>query len=226
MFFREGDAVAGEMRVAVKQFAQPHQPHPPYDRYEHSFVALLADQFQAPRILADTAADVRLQRMSTLIYLALLVRPDIFSNDILSAEFAEDLAASQRIGRSFDTAAVVFQKRVAVWLWRGGIALPRAEQLRFAKWLRKRPRIAPTCHLIAEIYDVMASNQAYRPKRSDMWDFAHMRLLPYVSAMTLDKHKIEVIRQVSSRLRRYDGTIDYDQRVYGNLGELLRNIAS
>jgi hypothetical protein len=94
----------------------------------------------------------------------------------------------------------------------------------FAEWLREKPSICPAWRLMGEAYSELAHNSTDQGQRGDLPDFAHISVTPYVDAITLDGRVSNYVRIATRRLVQIDSEIDYDKRLFRNLGEWLSSL--
>jgi len=86
----------------------------------------------------------------------------------------------------------------------------------FAKWIYKAPSRCPSLRLLYDTYHKMLMNEKYIPEDNDMEDFNHVRCLPYVDFMTLDRTMHSYVSQASIGLG-----IGYEKRVVKSVQEVL-----
>lgn len=91
----------------------------------------------------------------------------------------------------------------------------------FAEWLREKPSICPAWRLMGEAYSELAHNSTDQGQRGDPPDFAHVSVTPYVDAITLDGRVSNYVRIATRRLIQIDPKIDYEERLFRNLGEWI-----
>jgi len=76
-----------------------------------------------------------------------------------------------------------------------GIQCPESVVEPFADWVYENPRRCPDVRLGYELYHVLRQNVRDRARRSDLGDFAHVRAVPYVDLITLDRRMKQYARQ-------------------------------
>lgn len=91
----------------------------------------------------------------------------------------------------------------------------------FAEWLRAKPSVCPAWRLMGETYSEFAHNVTDRGQKGDPPDFAHVTVVPYVGAITLDGRVSNYVRIATGRLVEIDAEIDFDKRLFQNLSEWL-----
>jgi hypothetical protein len=77
-----------------------------------------------------------------------------------------------------------------------------------------------------EVFDQLARDKSYKPTVNDAWDLANVTMLPYLDSLTLDKNKIDLVQRATRRLHVFDGTIDYPNRAFSRIEELLARLAA
>ena len=90
----------------------------------------------------------------------------------------------------------------------------------FAGWIYADPRRCPALRLSDEFYHAVRKNASYTPSDSLVGDFAHIKCLPYVDLITLDRGTHDHVRRIADRI--IPGCAD---KICGNLEEVLRRLA-
>jgi hypothetical protein len=94
----------------------------------------------------------------------------------------------------------------------------------FERWLQSTPSIAPGWRLQYEVLREWAGNTGDRAKDGDLHDMIHVFGVPYVEYATLDRRFIDYVSRASRRLRRVDGQVDYDSRVFRDFSSLVSHL--
>jgi hypothetical protein len=92
-----------------------------------------------------------------------------------------------------------------------------------AAWLFKHPLVCPSWRLMGETYSEFANNVGDKGQRGDPADFAHVSVIPYVNAVTLDGRMSSYVRTAVGRLAGIDARIDYDTRLFQNVSTWLNS---
>jgi hypothetical protein len=87
----------------------------------------------------------------------------------------------------------------------------------FSDWLYEKPARCPSALLGLEIYRVIVQNLAYVPEASLFEDYSHVKSLPYVDVLTLDKHMAECVRQACNATG-----LSYHAKVYTKAKEAIK----
>jgi hypothetical protein len=224
VFFRQKRLPDIEMHNAARDFANGSL-FEEYDPYVASFHELWGERFQHdPIFLMDIDRTIGMRKMSTQIELS-LQSPEIYHWSEDEKRHAVTILEAEQRAIVTDEPKDVFRNTVARWVRRSGGVLTDEQVVSFADRLRTMPRVSPGWRLFSEVFDQLVSDRQYRPTVNDVWDLAHVTMLPYVDAMTLDKNKVEQVKKASRRLRVFDTSINYDKRAYQKVIDLLNTIA-
>jgi len=93
----------------------------------------------------------------------------------------------------------------------------------FFEWLYRDPQICPGWRLLHEVFQEFRTDSTAFVSQSDVPDFTHIYLVPYVRAATLDRKWREYVRRASQRLVREGIAVSYP--VYRNLAEVRSALA-
>jgi hypothetical protein len=214
-----------EIRNAADDFAAG-RALTPHDPFVNSFIDLWGRHFQQdPIFLMDVDRTIGTRKMSRQIELS-LQRAEIFHWHQGEAARAVAILRNEQQAIIRDKPQVMFRNTVARWLRRADADLPEPHLTSFAAMLRTSPRVAPGWRLFIEVFAQIARDKSYKPSVNDVWDLAHITMLPYLDAATLDKNKVEIVRQVTNRLRTFDPALDYSHRIYADIRHLIKAISS
>jgi hypothetical protein len=103
-----------------------------------------------------------------------------------------------------------------------GIQLPVGREEDLARWVYTSPTRCPGTRLHHETYRQLMANVADIPEVGDFSDLAHIFSVPYVEAATLDNRMRAYCTQASRRLSGLPGGVDYRDRLYRDLAELMQ----
>jgi len=224
VFFQQRGLPDHELRQAASEFAHG-QPFTPHDPFVASFHELWGDEFRNdPIFLMDVDRTIGMRKMSTQIEL-LLQRPEVYHWSGAEAARAVYILEQEQIAIIKDTGKAAFQNTTSRWLRRAGIHMTDPQMSSFAVTLRRSPGVSPGWRLFVEVFDQLVRNKAYRPVVNDVWDLAHVAMLPYVGAATLDKGKVELVRQATQRLRIHDPSCNYDSRTFSSIADFIEALA-
>jgi hypothetical protein len=101
------------------------------------------------------------------------------------------------------------------------IQLPAGREEELARWVYANPIRCPGTRLHHETYRQLMANEADVPEVGDFSDLAHIFSIPYVEAATLDNRMRAYCAQASHRLSRLPVGVDYRDRLYRGLAELI-----
>ncbi len=93
------------------------------------------------------------------------------------------------------TLAAHFREKIRRDLQLHGVTAPAPSVAAFADWIYESPDRCPGTRLDYEVFHQLRRNIGDRPKASDFGDFGHVRCLPYVDLMTLDRRMADYVRR-------------------------------
>lgn len=102
------------------------------------------------------------------------------------------------------------------------VSLPHGQEDEFAKWIYANPNRCPGLRLNHETYRQLMSNYGDVPEVGDFSDLAHVFVVPYAEAVTLDNRMRDYCARASRRLARLGVPVDYRERLYQDLGDVMR----
>jgi hypothetical protein len=211
-----------EIRRAALDVSDGRSPVP-YDPYVQNFRDLWAEGFD-PIFLMDLDRTIGKRKMSSQIDLLVQERPEIFHWSKAETEYAVRALQEEQQAINSGPAKEVFRDAVERWLKRVGLGGSAESIDRFADLLRRNPSIAPGWRLFEEVFDQLARDKHFKPTVNDVWDLAHVAMLPYVDALTLDRNKVNLVRQATRRLEQFDQALDYPSRAFARVDELLARL--
>lgn len=215
-----------ELCRAAQAFVN-NDPLKPDDPYVSSFLELWSAEYQDdPIFIMDVARTIGLRRMSAQVEQLVLNRPEALHWSSQEGAKAVEILVREQQAVAKGDAKTRFRNTVLRWLRRCRIDLSPDQAAKFSDFLRKHPTIAPGWRLYVEVFGQLIADKAYKPTINDAWDLAHVAMLPYVDATTLDKGKAECVRKATKRLRIFDPSISYDARVYVKVDALLADVAN
>lgn len=95
------------------------------------------------------------------------------------------------------------------------------EILSLGKWIYENPLRCPSLRLNFEMWHEIRKNKTDFLVDSDLEDYQHLSLLPYIDFMTLDKRMHAYTSQVLRRLN-----LNYGRRIFTSSEELIQNLTS
>lgn len=159
----------------------------------------------------------------------LKAEPDRFRNtqeqlDALMANVAVDRTLGNNLRqRSFE----IFRDAVGASLIQLGLHPPHESKDLvdgLAAWLYKNPSVCPSWRLMGETYSEFANNIGDKGQLGDPPDFAHVSVVPYVDAITLDARMSDYVKTAARRLAEIDNSLDYDKRIFRNLSTWIESV--
>lgn len=101
------------------------------------------------------------------------------------------------------------------------IAFPPDKVNAFADWVYENPVRCPGIRLAYDFRQELMNNLAEKVSPNDIFDRAHVLAVPYVDAVTMDRNTAALCRTVSNRLTAKNPAINYGERIFTSLKELL-----
>jgi hypothetical protein len=199
------------------------RPPAAYEPYVQNFRDLWSEGFD-PIFLMDLDRTIGKRKMSFQLDLLVQQKPQIFHWSQAEAEQAIRALEQEQQAIKSGPAKQAFRDAVARWLSRVGLQGSDSSINQFADLLRRKPRIAPGWRLYEEVFDQLARDKHFKPTVNDVWDLAHVAMLPYIDALTLDKNKVNLVQQATRRLREFEAALDYPSRVFASVNELLSEL--
>lgn len=217
-YLREGGIKIAELREAVKAFCEKRECNP-IDPYGTRWDETLAVEGPPP---AEMLVN---QSLYDLVSVALKRGSPIRHaeerwGDLLRKQFDADreLSAETR-----NAVGAHFRETVRRCLDQFSIDFPPEQVGELADWILANPAArCPGYRLAWEVRRDVMKNLSEKVSGNDMFDIAHVRAVPYVDAVTMDRNTAAHCRNVAKRLKKIDSAINYEQRIFASLGELLR----
>lgn len=224
VFLQQKELTFVELRNAADDFVH-ERPLAAYDPYVTSFTELWGREAFAkdPISLMELERRIDLRKMSQQIELT-LERAEIYHWSKAEEARAVRILTDEKKAISADRSKRAFRNSLVRSLRHSRIELEEGQANSFAEMLYRTPSVAPGWRLYSEVFEQLARNTNYNPTVSDTWDFAHIAMLPYVDAATLDNNKAEMVKQVTRRLRGFDASLNYDERVTPRISDLLAKL--
>jgi hypothetical protein len=101
------------------------------------------------------------------------------------------------------------------------IAFPHGKVSEFADWVYENPVRCPGMRLAYDFRQELMNNLTEKVWPNDIFDRAHVLAVPYVNAITMDRNTADLCRRVSRRLNAKNPAINYGERIFTSLKELL-----
>jgi hypothetical protein len=101
------------------------------------------------------------------------------------------------------------------------IAFPPDKVSEFADWVCQNPARCPGFRLANGVRQELMNNLTEKVSGNDISDRAHLLTVPYVDAITMDGNTADLCRRVNRRLNAKNPAINYEERVFTSLKELL-----
>ncbi|MGA8810478.1 MAG: hypothetical protein WB973_21615 [Thermoanaerobaculia bacterium] len=215
VYLREVTIEVDEIALAIAAFdseSEPKLPDPYVPRWDQTF----AIRGKSPP--AEMIVDYRLD----LMVFDIMKQPDrrrtAMPRAALKAiENDRAVPVAERIGpRESLTGAL--GRMITFWK----LPSPSKDVRAFGKWVYGVPTRCPGFRLAWELFRAMVSNAEDVLALSDVWDNAHFPAIPYVDCVTLDRRMTGYCREVGRRLRKADVSIDYGEKTFRNLDDLMK----
>ena len=221
VFVRHSEISALEFQQALAIFPERRSPATLALPFHLTFWRLLphpADDRDAMTATLNRSFD----RMPMTEQLRLILLGDAWVNH--GAEYADELASvldvhRRALGVSPPNKAL-FRYSVVTQLKH--LSLNVSSPVRFADWLFRLPLVCAAWRLGHEAFQEMRRDQTVAMTRSDLQDFSHVYLLPYVSAATLDAQWREYCRRTGERLRKIGIELPYLENLHADTSEVLQ----
>jgi hypothetical protein len=217
-YLREGAVKVTELREAVAAFNEGRECTPinPYgNRWDET---LFAD---GPR---PTEALVG-QSLFDLVSMALsggnVLR---HGKDLLGPKLERGFAQVRRARQKAQVPAKErFQAEVRGELAHHSIPLAAGKLAEFASWIYEDPSRCPGLRLACEWHEEWRRNATQPFRWNNILDRAHVLAVPYVDAVTMDRNAADLCLRATKRLKAKNPTINYDERIFTGLEQLLQN---
>jgi len=95
-----------------------------------------------------------------------------------------------------------------------------------AMWLDADPSRAPAWRLTYEVLEQWRANTTDDAKDGDLNDLTHVACVPFVGLATLDGRFVTYVQQASRSLRSRAPSIDYENRVFRSLADIVNRLES
>ncbi len=220
-YIRLGGIQAGELRLAGEAYASRTEPRH-FDPYVSHFWRTFwpLEQLTLEDVVLTQEIERRVNFRLHDQVLMLWTDPVNFKNKPeLTAGVQAILDSIRGDGRS---ARQKFEAEVPEAFSACELQLP--SRTGFERWLQSRPSIAPGWRLQYEVLREWAGNTGDRAKDGDLHDMTHVFGVPYAEYATLDRRFIDYVSRASRRLRRVEGQVDYDSRVFRDFSSLASHL--
>jgi hypothetical protein len=101
------------------------------------------------------------------------------------------------------------------------ITFPPDKVGEFANWVYENPARCPGLRLAYDFRQNLMNNLTEEVSPNDIFDRAHVLGVPYVDAITMDGNTADLCRRVVRRLKAKNPAINYEERIFNSLKELL-----
>ncbi|HEV2495823.1 MAG TPA: hypothetical protein VG204_22430 [Terriglobia bacterium] len=102
-----------------------------------------------------------------------------------------------------------------------GIDIPKSQIEPLGNWIYENPERCPGLRLIYETRDSLLHNLTDEPQDNDLWDFIHLQAIPYVDAICLDRRAADYAHRAARLIRGLNPSVDYADRIFSNLREVI-----
>jgi hypothetical protein len=114
-----------------------------------------------------------------------------------------------------------FGEAVRNHLDRARLRLDPGDMPDFLSWLFEQPTRCPGVRLGFEVSCQLALDPGDVPKDGDLVDFALLRAIPYVDAVTLDRRIRHYCRGALRRLEKKHAALNFSERIFNDVGGLM-----
>jgi hypothetical protein len=216
-YLREGAIKLAELMEAVKAFNEKRECAP-INPYGKRWDETLVPEGPAP---AEMLVG---QSLYDLVSMALMRGSPIRHaeerwGELLRKQFEDDrnLPAETR-----DAIGKHFRETIRRHLAQHSIEFPSHKVKELADWIYGNPAIrCPGYRLAWEARRELMNNVTEKVSGNDMFDIGHVRGVPYVDAITMDRNTADLCRRVSRRLNAKHPAINYEDRIFTSLRSLL-----
>jgi hypothetical protein len=108
----------------------------------------------------------------------------------------------------------VLQKRITQF----GLSIPSDLKF-FSYWIYDEPARCPSARIGLEIYRLIVQERMYTPKASLFEDYSHVKSVPYVDALTLDRQMSDYVRRACKATG-----LPYHAKVQVDVREVIRSL--
>ncbi|HEX4810022.1 MAG TPA: hypothetical protein VH325_13880 [Bryobacteraceae bacterium] len=213
-YIRDSPIPGQELREAISAFEGNRDPNPvdPFVRRWDDVITPFGESALRPIV------GVRLWEIVQILYKQGAL-PD-YSREAgqLRAQFQAEraLPANQK-----QNLRDIFVKAVEANLRTYGLTPPAGGVVDFANWLYDNPRWCPAKRITFEMYHSLLRNSTDIPKDSDILDLNHLKALPYVDFLTLDRRMDSYLGAVVKGLVARDPALQVRGKILRNLAEVL-----
>lgn len=217
-YLREATIQVEELKLALDAFdngLEPSRPNPYVPRWDHTF----AKYGEPPP--AEMLVGYRLDMMVFDLLDNIPKRRTPLTDAALNAIRADRTIAKADRPKPREALTANVQKYMKYW----NLPLPSRPIEEFGKWLYSDPTRCPGFRFATELFWALVANQTDTVRDSDVWDNAHFPAIPYVDYATLDRRMTGYCQEITARLRKQNSAVDYGDRSFRNLAELMKALA-
>jgi hypothetical protein len=214
-YLREGGITRSELEEAVAAFNE-HREFAPINPYVRRWDETLVLEGLSPAHMLVN------ERLDDFVFM-LLKRGALSPTDRrwdmrLKQQFKEDRGLPPEVRKAI-------QKNFPVALGRHlkqhSISFPEGMVNQLAEWIYDDPRRCPGHRLAYDVRQELMNNLTETVNENDISDIAHVGAVPYVDAITMDRNTAALCRGVAKRLTKMNPAINYEERIFASLEELL-----
>ena len=217
LFLRESALVHEELKAALAAYKAGKEPAPVglfVDRLDRAFVgnengrSRFYLNFGLPECVLETFTG-NLAVFGTL--------PSLLGDGIRAVYAANRSLGPEALRANLEN----FGDAVGNHLDRARLRLDPGEMPDFVTWLFENPTRCPGVRLGFEVSCQLACDVGDVPKDGDLVDFALLRAVPYVDAVTLDKRIRHYCRGALARLEKEHMTLRFSRRIFSDVGDFM-----
>jgi len=216
-YLREGAIKVAELKEAVRAYQEKRECSPicPYGkRWDET---LVAEGPPPSKMLVN-------QSLYDLVSMALargspVRRAEERWDDPLRKQFEADRQLPAEIRKAIEKH---FRETIRRHLAQHSVEFPPERVNELADWIYANPADrCPGYRLAWEARRELMNNVTEKVSGNDMFDIAHARAVPYVDGVTMDANTADLCRRAIRRLKAKSPTINYEERIFTSLKQLL-----
>lgn len=216
-YLREGGIKLAELREAVKAFSEKRECVP-VDPFARRWDETLVLEGPPPAEMLVNQSLYDLVSMSLVIGSPIRHAEERWVGP-LRKQFEDDRKLPAETRNAIEKH---FCQTIRRHLAQHSIAFPLDRVKELADWIYSNPADrCPGYRLAWEVRRELMSNVTENVSGNDVFDIGHVRAVPYVDAITMDRNTAAHCRNVVKRLKRMNPTINYEERIFTSLKQLV-----
>jgi len=179
-FLAEGRIAHLELQEALSAFSEGREVleiDPFVGRFDDTFVV----KGESPVAMLINLS------LQEIVWRIWTTRPEVLTAQLTFADGLRKILQNDRSSSDQLNVKEHFSLALGKHLVHHGLRVPEAGVKPFARWVRANPGRCPSVQLGFYTYRVISRNLTYTLEDQDMADFSHLKCLPYVDLITLDR---------------------------------------